>query len=55
MVALKQALTGVEEESVKSLSKEYLGRRQWRLLYEAQDLHDISTIFWKTGQHISTS
>jgi hypothetical protein len=48
----KEVFTRAEEISVKQLSKEYLDTQQWRSLYEAQNLNNISTIFWKSGQYI---
>ena len=48
----KEAFARAEEKSVKQLSKEYLDRQQWRPLYEAQGLKNISPTFWRTGQYI---
>jgi hypothetical protein len=48
----KELFTRAEEKTFKELSKEYLDKQQWRTLYEAQDLKNISTMFWKTGQYI---
>jgi len=48
----REAFTRAEEKTVKQLSKEYLDTQQWRTLYEAQNLKNISTIFWKPGQYI---
>ncbi len=49
---LTRAFSGAEEKGVKQMSREYLDTQQWRTLYEAQNLRNVSTIFWKTGQYI---
>ena len=48
---LKEFITQTDQRGIRKLSKDYLDKQQWRLLYEAQDLRTISPIFWKTGQY----
>jgi hypothetical protein len=49
--ALKRVFTGAEQKPAKPLSKEELDNQDWRLLFKAQDLRDITTPFWKPGQY----
>jgi hypothetical protein len=48
----KETVTQAQTRSVKQLTTEYLDTQQWRTLYEAQNLKNISTTFWKSGQYI---
>jgi hypothetical protein len=48
----RQAVAQAEQKKLREMTKEYLDTQQWRVLYEAQDLKNISPRFWRTGQYI---